>query len=69
MVKKKNLNERMFLDHKKASELKLKIKQLADSCEYRVPDHMEELLLNEIRLSTDSANEHLRERARLLGLI
>jgi len=45
---------------------KTKLKQLTDAS--NLPEHMGELFLNEIKLSTDEANRHLRDRAKILGL-
>jgi len=47
--------------------VKTKLKQLTDAS--GLPESMGELFLNEIKLSTDEANRHLRERAKLLGLM
>lgn len=73
MVKKLSPDKRVYLDKAKAVDLKTKMKQLLDASnqnlEKPLPDFMAELLLNEIKLSTDEANEHLRNRARLLGLM
>ena len=67
MVKVRNINERIFSNSQDKKELKKKLKQLTDAS--NLPESMGELFLNEIRLSTDEANEHLRERARLLRLM
>lgn len=45
---------------------KYKLRQLTERS--GLPSHMGELFLSEIKLSTDSANEHLRDRVRFLGL-
>lgn len=67
MVKPRNLNERIFASKIDKNELKNKLKQLTDAS--KLPESMGELFLNEIRLSKDEANAHLRERARLLRLM
>ena len=67
MVKVKSINERLFASKKDKINLKQRLKQLTD--ESKLPEYMGELFLNEIRLSTDEANRHLRERAKILGLI
>lgn len=67
MVKVKNINERLFSSKKDKIDIKAKLKQLTDAS--KLPEYMGELLLNEIRLSTDEENRHLRERAKLLGLL
>lgn len=45
---------------------KEKLKQLTEAS--KLPEYMGELFLTEILLSTDQANRHLRDRAKLLGL-
>lgn len=73
MVKKITFDKRLFLDKKRAAELKRKVQQLLNASNATLskplPSYFGELLLNEIKHSTDQANEHLRERARLLGLM
>lgn len=73
MVKKKNINERLFLDGQRKKDLAFKMKQLLNesnkSLGKPLPGYMAELFLNEIKLSTDEANGHLRDRAKLLGLM
>lgn len=44
-----------------------RLKQLTDSC--NLPSYMGELFLSEIRLSVGPSNNHLRTRAKLLGLL
>ena len=48
------------------NERKHRLKQLCDAS--NLPIHMAELFVTEIKLSTDDANKHLRERLKLLGL-
>lgn len=67
MVKVKTLDQREFTSKEQIADYKLKLKQLTD--ESGLPQIMGELFLNEIKLSSDSANAHLRERAKLLGLM
>jgi hypothetical protein len=67
MVKIKSLNERVFMDSASKKDLKVRLKRLTDAS--GLPEYMGELLLTEIKLSTDEANRHLRERAKLLGLM
>ena len=67
MAKKILLNEKLHLSESEKSELKKKMKQLTDAS--GLPEYMGELFLTEIKLSIDEANAHLRERARLLGLM
>jgi hypothetical protein len=43
-----------------------KLRQLTERS--GLPEHLGELFLSEIKLSTDAANEHLRDRVRFLGL-
>lgn len=62
VVLKKRRNENA-LDQKKRKE---KLKQLTERS--NLPVYMGELILEEIKLSNDKANEHLRERVKLLGL-
>ncbi len=67
MVKIKSINERMYKSPKAAAELKEKLKKLTDASGLK--EYQGKLFLNEIELSTDERNEHLRERAKLLGLL
>ena len=67
MVKIKSLSEREFQTKPEVEEKKKKLKQLTDAS--NLPEYMGELFLSEIRLSTDEANAHLRDRAKLLGLM
>jgi hypothetical protein len=67
MVKIKNINERLFASGKDKADLKQKLKQLTD--ESKLPEYIGELFLAEIRLSTDEANRHLRQRAKWLKLM
>jgi len=60
------INKRMFESKIVLSQYKQKLKQLTDRS--NLPEYMGELLLNEILLSEDEANKHLRERVVLLGL-
>jgi hypothetical protein len=46
---------------------KQKLKQLTDRS--NLPESIGELFLNEIKLSTDEANQHLRDNAKFLGLL
>lgn len=46
---------------------KSKLKQLTDAS--GLPERMGEFFLEEIKWSTDEANKHLRDRAKLLGLM
>jgi hypothetical protein len=70
MVKVKSLSEREFQDKNQKKIYQDKLDNLARSCGW-APEmfYMAELLLNEIRKSDDEANAHLRERAKLLGLM
>lgn len=45
----------------------MKLEQLVGTA--KIPPYLRELFLSEIKLSTDMANAHLRDRARLLGLL
>jgi hypothetical protein len=67
MVKVKTTGERVFQSEQEVKTRKEKIAQLAKAS--NLPEHMGELLLSEIRLSTDDTNKQLRERAELLGLM
>ena len=67
MVKVRKINERIFSSPKDKGELKKKLKQLTDAS--KIDPSLGELFLNEISLSTNDANKHLRERAKLLGLM
>lgn len=67
MAKKILLNEKLHLSDEEKMMLKSKMKQLTEAS--NLPEYMGELFLTEIKLSTDEANAHLRERARLLGLM
>lgn len=67
MVKVKAIGEREFMSKEQIDEYKINLKQLTDAS--KLPESMGELFLNEIRLSTDEANAHLRERAKILGLM
>lgn len=67
MVKIKSIDKRVFQDTASKKDLKLRLKRLTDAS--GLPEYMGELLLSELKLSTDEANRHLRERARLLGLM
>lgn len=49
-----------------SNDRKFRLKQLTDAS--NLPENFGELFLNEIKLSTNAANEHLRTRAKLLGL-
>lgn len=44
-----------------------KLEQLVGAA--KIPPYLRELFLSEIKLSTDKANAHLRDRAKLLGLM
>ena len=66
MVKIVNLEERKFMNKAKKLDRKQKIKALAEYS--KLDPKMGELFLTEIKLSTDEANAHLRERVKLLGL-
>ena len=50
----------------KSISRKEKLKQLTDAS--NLPEWMGELLLTEIKATTDTANAHLRQRVKLLGL-
>lgn len=50
-----------------STDRKGRLKQLTDRS--NLPEYMGELLLEEIKLSTDAPNEFLRSRAKLLGLM
>lgn len=67
MAKKIPMSDRLYVDKKENSEFAKKLKQLTDASS--LPAYLGELLLTEIRLSTDEANLHLRERAKILGLM
>lgn len=67
MVKIKTLSEREFTSKKQVAEYKARLKELTDKSS--LPAFLGELFLNEIKISTDEANAHLRERARLLRLL
>ena len=49
-----------------SNERKHRLSQLCKAS--KLPEHMGELFLNEIKLSTDDANKHLRDRIKILGL-
>jgi len=66
MVKLKSVGDRVFYNHKNIKDKKEKLKQLTDAS--KLPAFMGELLLAEIKISTDKANKHLRERVKMLGL-
>lgn len=67
MAKKVLLSEKLHLTPEEKAELKKRLKQLSDAS--GLPEYMSELLLNEIKQTNDEANVHLRERARMLGLM
>lgn len=67
MVKPKSIGDRKYQTKKEGDDFKRKLKQLTDAS--GLPAYMGELFLTEIKLSTDEANAHLRDRAKLLGLI
>lgn len=60
------INNKMFNSKIEMAQHNNKLKKLTEAS--RLPEYMGELLLREIILSDDDANEHLRERAVLLGL-
>ena len=67
MAKRILITDKLNLTDAEKLELKKKLKQLTDAS--KLPEYMGDLFLEEIKLSTDEANAHLRERARLLGLM
>lgn len=67
MVKPKSISDKKYQTKKEGDDFKKKLRQLTDAS--NLPAYMGELFLTEIKLSTDQANAHLRERAKLLGLI
>jgi hypothetical protein len=66
MVRFRSLEERIHLDSREKDKLKEKLRQLCVAS--NLPVYMGELFLAEIKLSTDEANRHLRERVKMLGL-
>lgn len=58
---------RKIVSNQISNDRKHKLRQLAEAS--NLPAHFGELLLNEIKLSTDKENSHLRDRARFLGLM
>jgi hypothetical protein len=65
-MKVEAINRRMFESKIMLSQYEHKLKQLTKAS--NLPDYMGGLLLQEIILSDDEANKHLRERAVYLGL-
>lgn len=70
MVKKVNIGDRQFKSPKAKKEYQEKLVQLMEASGWNKEMHyMGEMFLAEIKLSTDDANKHLRDRAKLLGLM
>ena len=67
MEQVKKSEKRLYLSPEKAIILRDKIKDFAKH--HGVREYMAELFINEVRLSTDEANAHLRERAQIMGLM
>lgn len=63
----KKKNERLFLSTEKRIVLRKKIDEFAKF--HNVPEYMADLFIDEVRLSYDEANKHLRDRAELMGLM
>jgi hypothetical protein len=60
------INRRMFESKIMLDQYKYKLRELTKAS--NLPEYMGGLFLQEIILSTDEANRHLRERVVLLGL-
>ena len=70
MAKKVGIDKRLYADKHDNDAYRLKLIKLMDASGWNYKMHyMGELLLSEIRKSTDTHNEHLRERAKMLGLM
>ena len=59
--------ERLFLSVEKKIVLRKKIDEFAKM--HGVREYMADLFIDEVRMSDDEANAHLRERAMLMGLM
>ena len=67
MVRPTTLGKREFMSNGDKKKYKELLDQLCDAS--NLDRKIGELFLTEIKLSTDEANKHLRERAILLGLM
>lgn len=65
-LKKKPVERKQTTEFVMTNDRKFRLRQLTEAS--NLPENLGELLLTEIKLSTNVANEHLRTRARLLGL-
>jgi hypothetical protein len=59
--------KRLFLSAEKRIVLRDKIEKFAKM--HNVPMYMANLFIDEVRMSNDEANKHLREKAELIGLM
>lgn len=63
----KGKKERLFLSVDRRIVLRKKIDEFARI--HNVPEYMADLFIDEVRLSEDEANKHLRDRAELMRLM
>jgi hypothetical protein len=70
MAKKVKSGERLFTSKKDNADYQDRLIKLMSASGWK-PDmyYLGELFISEIRSSQDSANEHLRQRAKMLGLM
>ena len=61
------MKKRLFLSAEKKIVLREKIEKFSKM--HGVRDYMAELFIDEVRMSDDEANEELRKKAKLMGLM